>query len=64
MPRIPLHCSAHAPPFNLQAKGDWIGVELDEPEGKNNGTVKGKSYFTCAPKHGLIVRPYDVKVLA
>ena len=42
------------------ASGSFVGVELDEPAGKNNGTVKGHSYFTCAPKHGLIVRPSDV----
>jgi dynactin complex subunit len=27
------------------ASGKWIGVVLDEPKGKNNGTVQGKSYF-------------------
>jgi hypothetical protein len=27
------------------ASGKWIGVILDEPKGKNNGTVKGESYF-------------------
>ena len=27
------------------ASGKWIGVILDEPKGKNNGTVQGKSYF-------------------
>lgn len=27
------------------ASGKWIGVILDEAKGKNNGTVKGQSYF-------------------
>lgn len=27
------------------ASGKWIGVILDEPKGKNNGTIKGQSYF-------------------
>lgn len=27
------------------ASGKWIGVILDEPKGKNNGTVKGQMYF-------------------
>lgn len=27
------------------ASGKWIGVMLDEPKGKNNGTVKGQQYF-------------------
>ena len=30
---------------------DWCGVEMDEPGiGKNNGTVKGKTYFTTPNK--------------
>ena len=38
------------------ASGEWIGVALDEPKGGNDGTVKGETYFACAPKHGVMVR--------
>ncbi|KAG5857951.1 hypothetical protein ANANG_G00024870 [Anguilla anguilla] len=35
------------------AGGQWAGVELDDPEGKNNGSVAGVQYFSCRPKHGI-----------
>uniref|UniRef100_A0A1B6CFH8 Dynactin subunit 1 n=1 Tax=Clastoptera arizonana TaxID=38151 RepID=A0A1B6CFH8_9HEMI len=36
--------------------GKWIGVILDDPVGKNNGTVQGKEYFQCKENHGKFVR--------
>ncbi|XP_073848830.1 kinesin heavy chain 73 isoform X2 [Musca autumnalis] len=42
--------------------GTWIGVELDTPTGKNDGTVQGIQYFQCKPKHGIFVR-FDKLIL-
>lgn len=36
--------------------GDWVGLELDKADGKNNGTVNGIPYFTCQDQCGLFVR--------
>nr|XP_036880447.1 kinesin-like protein KIF13B isoform X4 [Manis javanica] len=38
-------------------EGTWIGVELDLPSGKNDGSIGGKQYFRCNPGYGLLVRP-------
>jgi tubulin-folding cofactor B len=37
--------------------GAWIGITLDEPTGKNDGSVKGKKYFECGKNQGTFVRP-------
>ncbi|KAE9555109.1 hypothetical protein FO519_001684 [Halicephalobus sp. NKZ332] len=33
----------------------FIGLELTSETGKNDGSVKGKRYFTCAPGYGLFI---------
>ena len=58
--------------------GPWIGVELDEPTGKNDGSISrvGQAsegseektthpsgrYFTCKSKHGVFVRPDRLEI--
>ncbi|XP_048505880.1 uncharacterized protein LOC105691641 isoform X2 [Athalia rosae] len=34
--------------------GAWCGVELPEPEGLNDGTVRGLRYFSCPENHGVM----------
>ncbi|XP_017283531.1 dynactin subunit 1-like isoform X7 [Kryptolebias marmoratus] len=47
----------------LFASGKWVGVILDEPKGKNDGTVQGKRYFTCEENHGIFVRSSQIQVV-
>lgn len=45
------------------AAGNWLGVELDDASGKNDGAVQGRRYFTCKPGHGMFIRPSVATVL-
>ncbi|XP_078802535.1 centrosome-associated protein 350 isoform X5 [Oryzias latipes] len=39
------------------ANGFWAGVELEQPEGSNNGTYDGVVYFECKDRHGIFAPP-------
>ena len=43
--------------------GGWfVGIEYDEPAGKNDGSVKGVRHFECGMGYGAFVRPGVVSV--
>ena len=43
--------------------GTWVGVEMDDPVGRHDGTVEGRSYFQCAPQHGTMVQADKVRAV-
>ncbi|KAI1805769.1 dynein associated protein-domain-containing protein [Daldinia bambusicola] len=45
------------------AVGEWIGIELEDEGGKNDGSVQGERYFDCLPGRGMFVRPATVAAI-
>ncbi|PNY26634.1 Dynactin [Tolypocladium capitatum] len=44
--------------------GEWVGVELEDKTGKNDGSVQGERYFDCPMGYGMFVKPMMVTILA
>lgn len=41
--------------------GKWVGVELYENNGKNDGAVNGVSYFNCKMGYGVFIRQSQIR---
>ncbi|KAH8706620.1 dynein associated protein-domain-containing protein [Ilyonectria robusta] len=52
-----------AGPTHFQV-GEWVGIELDEKTGKNDGSVQGERYFDCPTGYGMFVKPMMATILA
>jgi tubulin-folding cofactor B len=50
------------PVDDLPGGGWWVGVQYDEPVGKNDGSVAGKRYFDAGKNRGGFIRPERVVV--
>jgi len=49
-------------PVPVLGAATWVGVALDEPMGRNDGSVQGVRLFSCAAQCGVVVRPENVRV--
>ncbi|KAG5654154.1 hypothetical protein H0H81_006866 [Sphagnurus paluster] len=43
------------------SKGKWVGIELYEQNGKNDGSVQGVQYFSCKMGYGIFIRASQIK---
>ena len=57
-------------PFHLDSNAEfwgtgrtWYGIELDSPNGKNDGIIEGHEYFTCPQNHGIFAKRQALRPL-
>lgn len=43
-------------------KGYWVGVQYDDPVGRNDGSVKGRRCFECTHDFGGFLRPNHIRI--
>lgn len=47
-------------PLQDKKDGDYVGLEIEHPYGKHNGTHNGKQYFRAKPNHGVFLKPTNL----
>ena len=47
---------------DINRGGYWVGIALDEPSGKNDGSYKGIKFFSCPMNYGIFARGPNVVV--
>ena len=45
------------------AEGLWVGVEIDLPRGRNDGSIDDQRYFSCKPNYGLFAPPQKITIM-
>ncbi|PKS12204.1 hypothetical protein jhhlp_001503 [Lomentospora prolificans] len=43
--------------------GIWVGLELEDEGGKNDGSVQGTRYFSCDMGRGMFMKPTNLKII-